>query len=414
MTGTPDGPRCTDNRVKREIPVIFILYKGPGSPPRDSGSNNDDTPPASLAPLPRGRGEGRDLSPFGPDDGQGEEDAEMGSFLQEMFLRFGGVFVSWNGDDEADRSCLGALTEAVEHVVDQTHGRLRLLPGYSRRLREPIAATFRYIDDLVERVPGAMLCCRSTFSDDPRVSAFFVDPPHLQEVFSQNRLVRDLLENNPHTDECWALLCMKKEERQHLGVSLVGDSVHREVMQTAVSFTDHQVLAPGGSEAEARVALKCCIFNGLLAYVKNRASESKTRAMTLESRRKSLRTRLSQAGTEGDGASRAELERKIALVEREIAQGVPRLTSLEDYLEFVADVLGNPQQYLNGCSSSIRLSRLGIKLEGGRTDAGNEIPLFLFRLASHTPRVGSLVRFPRAELLPPQDFVRRADLFLTL
>jgi len=108
------------------------------------------------------------------------------------------------------------------------------------------------------------------------------------------------------------------------------------------------------------------------------------------------------------------VRRLNALVEREIAQGVPRLTSLEDYLEFVADVLGNPQQYLNGCSSSIRLSRLGIKLEGGRTDAGNEIPLFLFRLASHTPRVGSLVRFPRAELLPPQDFVRRADLFLTL
>jgi hypothetical protein len=343
-----------------------------------------------------------------------EEDEGMGTFLQEVFLRFGGAFMSWGGDEDVDRTCSGALTQAVDHVVDEIHSRLRCLPGYSKRLKGPVAETFRYIDALVEAVPGAMRCCRSAFSDDPRVNAFFVDPRHLQEVFSQNLKVRDLLDADPAAEECWALLCMRKEERQRLGMSLIGDAVHRDVMQTAVSFTDHQVVAPGGSEAEARGSLKCCIFNGLLGYVRARANEAKTRSMKLEIRRKSLRGRLKKADPERGGESREKLQAKLDGLEQEVAQGIPRLASLKDHLDFVVDVLANPAQYLSGCSCSIRLSRLGIKLEADRADTGNEIPLFLIQVASHSPRVGALVRFPRAELLPRQDFVRKADLFLTL
>ena len=57
-------------------------------------------------------------------------------------------------------------------------------------------------DELVERMPGSFLCSRSTFSADPRVKAFFVNPRHLQEVFSQNRDVRELFDTNPMAEEC--------------------------------------------------------------------------------------------------------------------------------------------------------------------------------------------------------------------
>jgi len=338
----------------------------------------------------------------------------VGTFLQEIFIRFGGAFLSWEEEDEGEPSCAGVLSEAVEYVVDQTYDRLRCLPGYSKRLRAPVAATFRYIDELVTGVPGAIPCCRSTFSDDPRVSAFFVDPRHLQEVFSQNAHVRDILDANPEAQECWALLCMRKDERQRFGVSLVGDSMQREVMQTAVSFTDHQVLAPGSSEADARRSLKCCIFKGLLGHIRKQADDAKTRVMKLEIRRKSLLGRLKKAVSEEDAESQEKLQAKIDELERELAQGTPRLVSLEDHLDFVVDVLGNPARYLSGCACSIKLSRLGIKLEGEPADSGNEIPLYVIQVASHGPRVGALVRFPRTDLLPPQDFVRRADLFLTL
>lgn len=339
----------------------------------------------------------------------------MVSFLHDVFRSFGEGVLAGERDVGGSQPCGGALTGTVEHVVDETYSRLRALPGYSRRLKEPVAETLRYIDSLVEGVPGAILCSRSAFREDPSVNAFFVDPKHMREVFSGNAEVREFLDSNPDTKECWAVLYMRRDERRHLGMSLVGDAVQRDVMQTAVSFTDHQVVAPGGSEDEAKCALKCRIFNGLLSFIRNKADASKTLAMDLENRLKSVRGRLSHAA-EGEGHQelRAELQAKIDNLELKLAQQDLRLASLEDYLDFVAYVLGNPTEYLSNRTCAIRLSRMGIKLEDGSLEAGYEVPLSEVRIGSQESRVGALVRFPRSELLPQQDFLTRADLFLAL
>jgi len=339
----------------------------------------------------------------------------MGSLLQDMFLRFGEAFKARNDDPAADQpSCSGTLTQAVEYVVDQTYSRLRFLPGYARRLNGPVEATFRHIDELVDKVPGPIPCCRSAFSADRRVNAFFVDPGHLQRVFSESEQVHGLFDTDPEITECWALLCMKKEERQRLGMSLVGNVVQKEVMQTTVSFTDHQVLSPAASEAGARQSLKCCILNGLLAHIRNREREEKIRVVELEDRRGSLISRLNRTAPENDDESREELERLISDIARELAREIPRLASPEYHFDLVADVLGRPALYVSGSLGSIHLSRLGIKLDGDGADIGDEIPLFEVQVASHGTRVGTLACFPRAELLPQQDFVRKSDLFLTL
>jgi hypothetical protein len=90
------------------------------------------------------------------------------------------------------------------------------------------------------------------------------------------------------------------------------------------------------------------------------------------------------------------------------------MASLEGRLEFVVDVLVNPGQYLSSRSFSMRLSRLGVKLNPDASDAGYEVPLSEIRIASREPRVGMLARFPRSELLPRKDFLTHADLFLSL
>jgi hypothetical protein len=303
----------------------------------------------------------------------------------------------------------------VEHVVGEIDGRLRLLPGYERRLRAPTLDSLGYIDALVEKVPGATLCCRSAFNEDPRVNAFFVNPRHIQEVFSDSAEVRELFERNSDAEECWALLCVRREERRQLGMELSGDAVQREVMQTVVSFTDHQVISPGCSEEDARRSLKCCIFSGLLGFIRGRASAAKTAVEELENRLKALRGR-EKRGMAGGGqeASGAGLRSQIERLERDLAQQDARMASLEGRLEFVADVLANPSQYLSCRSSAIRLSRLGTKLNPGAPEAGLDVPLSEIRIASREPRVGMLARFPRSELLPRKDFLTQADLFLSL
>jgi hypothetical protein len=99
-------------------------------------------------------------------------------------------------------------------------------------------------------------------------------------------------------------------------------------------------------------------------------------------------------------------------LERELDGLDLRLGSLREQLDFVADVLERPAQYLASRSCSIHLSRLGIKLEPDAREAGYEVPLSEIQIASQKPRVGVLARFPRAELLPQKDFLVQADLFL--
>jgi len=266
----------------------------------------------------------------------------------------------------------------------------------------------------VEGVPEAILCSRAALSEDPRVNAFFADPNHLQEVFSRSAEVHDLLEDNPEAEACWALLCMRIEEHRQLGVSLVGDAVRKDVMQTTVNFIDHQILSPATSETGARCSLKCCIFESLLAYTRKRVRDEKIRVTELENRRNFLVTRLNRSASEDGGESRAALQRELDEIRETLALEIPRLASLESRLDLVFDVLGNPAQYVSGHLNSIHLSRMGIKLDGSRIDTGNEVPLFEIRVAGQGTRIGALVCFPRAELLPRQDLARKADRFLTL
>ncbi len=330
------------------------------------------------------------------------------AFLQETFRRLKGFSAPMGaaagaGADEE------LLNQAVEHVVEETYGRLRLLPGYAGRLRGPVRKSFHYIDQLVDGLPDAIHCCRSSYVADPRVNAFFSSPQQMCEVFSRSEDVRDLFNALPGAEECWALLCMRKEERRQFGMALVGDDVRKEVMQTGVSFADHQVVSPGATEEDARRALKCCIFNHLLSYIRRRAKTAKETRLELENRRRVLERRMGQE----DGDQAAELRGQIDQVDRDLALEDLRLISLEDHLEFIADVLDNPEQHVSGGGQQLYLSRLGIKLESDSKEAGYVLPLSEIRVSCHEPRIASLVRFPRSELLPKQDYLEKADLFLS-
>lgn len=332
------------------------------------------------------------------------------AFLQEAFRLLGERLAVRRGNGDGDAGRCIPLSQAVEYVVDEAYGRLRVIPGYAERLKGPVESAFLYIDELVESIPDAILCCRSAFVSDPRVNAFFTGPNHMREIFSSSEEVRNLFDAAP-VEECCALLCMHKEERRHLGMALEGGELRKEVLQTGVSFTDHQLFSTGADQADARRALKCCIFNSLLAHIRLRVKTAKERAAELENRRSMLRGRLRHEASEADAM---RLQARIEEVERDLAARELCLDSLENHLEFIATVLGDPARYVRCNQYDLRMNRLGVKLEEGSADSGYTVPLYEIHVADHKPRIAALVRFPRAELLPRQDYLQKADLFLAV
>ncbi len=240
--------------------------------------------------------------------------------------------------------CQGNLGDAVEHVVDELSSRLRAVPSYARLPKDPLATTFRHIDQVAETIPGTLHCCHSAFGSDPRINAFFVSPQHIQEVFSQSDEVRQLFDADPGVAECWALLCMAKKERRQPGMALIDGEVRRDVMQTTVSFSDHQVVSPGSDEASARCALKCCMFNSLLAHIRRTATAARTATEDGENRLRLLNGRLRRAK---DQQQRETLAAEIQGVEQRLRAQSPQIRTLQDHLAFVADALSNPAQFLD-------------------------------------------------------------------
>jgi hypothetical protein len=341
--------------------------------------------------------------------------ATIGSLLQQIFLRTNRASAAMTMDERIGGSCReDDLAGAIDHVVDKLYSRLRLVPNYARVLKEPLATTFRYVDELAESIPGPLLCSRYTFAEDARVNAFFVNPQHIQEVFSGSEEVRRLFDANPLADDCWGLLCMRKREHTQPGIALVNEEVQRDVMQTSLSFTDHQVVSPGIDEASARCALKCCMFDGLLAHIQRKAAQAKTQTQALESRLHALNARLRRISQQRDPENQyATLHAQLQELQQQIDQNL-HVGTIKEHLDFVARALAHPAEFLGTDRCSLRLNRQALKLESGSTMPGYDLELTEIHIASHHPRIGALVRFPRDELLPPPDMLKQADLFLAI
>jgi hypothetical protein len=336
----------------------------------------------------------------------------MKSLVQELFarLRDQPAALSSAGPGASEGACHASIALAVEHVVDHVSPRLRAAPGYAKVLREPVAAALRHIDAMAELVPGPLTCSRESFAADSQVNAFFVSPGHLREVFSQSREVRQVFDDEPDTDACWALLCMQMKGKSRPGLALVRNQVQRDVMQTTISFCEHQVVAPGRTERDARQALKCCIFNGFLGFTRHRLEEATQRRDAA----RILRRRLRQLRTEpGTDHRRVALELELAAAEREIARQDQPIADIAEKLRFVAGILANPSAMMSAIRKPLNLSRLGVQISDSSNEPGYRLVLSEIQIASHAPRVGALVKFPRHELLPAPDFIRQADLFLS-
>lgn len=339
----------------------------------------------------------------------------LNDFFQDTFKRFSGNFEVWYrlAGDRQPQSDI--VVRAIEHIVDGISRRLRGIPGYRRRLEGPVTEAFHHIDELIEQIPGPFMCSRSTFTLDPRVRTFFASPQHLQEVFSSNKEVREIFNTNPLADECCVLLCMHMEELQKFGVALSGDRIQREVLQTTVNFRDHQLYSPCSSEDEARLALKCCILNGLLDYIRSQLVEAKNRHIQHKQELGMLRNQLRRL-EERDAIEkdRRDLQLQIETLENTLVNAARRPPTLEDLLGFVSEVLGSADQFISAGYQHLRLNHMGVKVEQGLKEPAYDLDLVEIRIAKQEPRVAALVRFPRSDLLPEKGFLEQTGSLFAL
>jgi hypothetical protein len=203
---------------------------------------------------------------------------------------------------------------------------------------------------------------------------------------------------------------MQMEENRKFGMALSENMIQREVLQTTISFTDHQVYSPGTSEEEARLALKCCIFHGILDHIRDRLIEAKTRHIEHKQELSMLRNRLRRVEQQGAiEKERLDLQTQIESLEDSLINAAQRPPTLDDLLSFASDALRNTKQFVSASYQRVRLTHMCVVVDQDSKEPAYDIDLVNIKIANNVPRVAALVRFRRNELLPEKNFLQETN-----
>lgn len=314
------------------------------------------------------------------------------------------------------------INEMVERII-ALHPHLRLARRYHAHLAPAVTTSLHYLDDLVGSVPESREASAAAWATDPYIRAFFVNANEVAQAISRSADLRAHFEHNPHVQETYAVLGMEMTERHILGVGLEGETLRRDVPQTTLSFSDHQVRMCGNTEAELKMEIVRRLLDQLALEGLAQVSAGKSRRDMLERERALLKTRLQLLERKGIGIrgmlgsaddaksdELAQLQTEMEENERNLASLGLQTEALERELETVRGVFAQPEQHISLSSRRVRLDRSNVVLEAGSAQEGAELELRFARIPTTPPRTRafSLVRFARANLLPAKSMLDEA------
>lgn len=312
---------------------------------------------------------------------------------------------------------------AIERVVDHANPRLRALPGYRRKLFEAVARSLDYCGDLATRIPGPVLLDHQTWSSDPLVNALFGSSERLRWAITSPSVRAYLKDTALDTGDCFGVLMAMPQVRSQLGIALIGDTLQRDVKQTVVSFADHELVLPAADPEAVREQAKQGILDALVGVAVQTIAEQESRIAELEERVRILRIKQKALNPAGRGidflgadaaarvAEHDTLGKRIRELEQDLADARRGLTTLDDHLERLRDLLLHPEVHLGAKLQRVRLDRMNIVRFVGDEDPEDGVELeFLRGYRGDRPgRILLLVRFPRSQVLSEQERLKEVD-----
>ena len=309
------------------------------------------------------------------------------------------------------------LYDAIERVVDGIEPTMRYFPGYKKILKNSVATSLAYISHLVDTIPGPLIINSKTFATDPQVKSYFSTIDNIQTIFSNSMELREFFvaADNSKQDEAYALLCMEETEKTVLGMELNDGIIHREVLQTALSFSDHKILSPATNEDDVRKGIKQCIFDGLITHALQQILEIKQQIHDLDTQRSKLNSRLKKRQSQGGELNNllasvseiklsADIEQQISETEKK-RQALPASWNAPRYfLEVIKNTLKQPENFLRIKEKSFNITKMGIVSSDSSSQTVNTIHFNEIVISNVLERVVTIVRYPRSEILPKQSF----------
>lgn len=327
----------------------------------------------------------------------------------------------FGGDENPGRYPESLIEAAIERAVDGTDSRLRLLPGYRKRLRGPVIHAIDHVVALVDAVPPPRVAGRDDFNADPRLAALFISAEHMLETLGRDRAMIHFLKETAAAgaERLTALLLAERVEKNVLGMELAGEQLRRDVAQLSVSFRNHRLVDVAVSEAETCRQLKRRAFDHLLSLALARIVEVRAERSDLVRQRDVLRHKLatleangwSFAAAEAEPPEPARLQTELADIESQL-QGLGADTGiLGAHLDIVVDLLGQAEQLLKLETVHMRLDSMNIQRDALDASA-RDVELQEIRNSRGRRNVLLLLAVIPDELPPQENLLATAHRYL--
>jgi hypothetical protein len=325
------------------------------------------------------------------------------------------------GDESRGRYAESLVESAIERAVDGTDSRLRLVPGYRKRLRGPVIHAVDHVVALVDGLPAPLAAVHDEFNADPRLATLFVSAAHMLEVLGHDRTLLEYLGSHSarSAERLTALLLVERIEKNALGMELAGDQVRRDVAQLTVSFRNHRLVEVADSEAETRRLLKRRAFDHLLSLALAHIVEVREERTDLARQRDVLRHKLatlersgwSFAAGEGTPSEPATLQAELADIETQLERLGSDANVLNAHLGIVAEQLAQADQLLQRDTFRMRLDSMNVQRDA-QDASGRNIELPEIHNTLGRKNVLLLVSVIPGELPPPENLLATAHRYL--
>jgi hypothetical protein len=310
---------------------------------------------------------------------------------------------------------------AIERAVDLTDARLRLVPGYRKRLRQPIIHAIDQVMALVDAIPAPLAASPDGYRGDFRLAALFASGQEMLQILGRDKGLREYLASaeGRRAERVTTLLVARREERNILGMDLVGDQVRRDVAQVSVSFAAHRLLEANLSEPECRRFLKRRAFDHVLALALGEITEVRVERADLQRQRDLLQRKLKAVkrgtlpfGARDSGqADEADIQAELDAVSAQLAELGADQGVLKTHLGVVADRLADAEHQVWFDEVHLCLGPMNIRRDADYPSA-RQMVFQELRDARGQRAVMLLLAIAAGDLPPVEDLVSAAERYL--
>ena len=315
------------------------------------------------------------------------------------------------------------IKQTVERVVEQVNPRLRAVGSYRKKLFPVVERAREYVEELTLRVPGPIPVDRESWSNQPLVNTLFGSVDRMRWVLS-GPAVRRYLKEHPVGGDCYAIIAAFPDVSGRLGVEMVSGIMRKDMRQSVLSFSEHEVAVVGGSEAEVREDLQGVALDLLVSLAVQDILEQESRVAEIEERLRIVKLKLRVADTRAKGTGllldedldslkdRETLTARVSELEKDLARESRGMGGLEQYLDRTVELLAHPEAHLGLERETLRLDRMNIVRKETDDRPGREIEFTRVRRGDRLARVIALIRFERSEVLEDAERLKQVERYL--